>query len=121
MHSVSCREFLVIQLTQQGSSSALTTAMHRVLSLPWRNMAPVPDGDATSFLIASLHYISLADVGYVCCLRRTCAATVPAPHWGTPFQILFAMMGLLAYAVARRLDSSVHRLPRTWQGCSVYL
>ena len=65
--------------------------MHLAFTLPWRNVAPVPDGDVTSFLIASLHYISLDEVGYVRCLRRACAAMVPAPHWGTPFQILFAL------------------------------
>ena len=54
------------------------------------SLAPVPD-DNISYLLASLHYISLTEVGYVRCLRRVCVVTVPSSHWGAPFEILFAL------------------------------
>ena len=97
--------------------------MLRALSLPWCNAAPVP-GDATSFLLASLHCFSLADVVQVRCLQKVCATTVPALRWGTPFHLLFSlspvMTGLLACTGAHRLASSVHRLRHILRECLEY-
>ena len=50
----------------------------------------MPD-DRLSYLLASLPFINLAEAGRVRCLQKLCAATVPALHWGTPFQLLFAL------------------------------
>ena len=53
----------------------------------------MPGGDATSFLAASLHCFSLADVVQVRRQVKVCTSLVPALRWGTPFQLLFALLG----------------------------
>ena len=50
----------------------------------------MPD-DRLSYLLASLPFINLAETDRVRCLQKLCAATVPALHWGTSFQLLFAL------------------------------
>ena len=54
----------------------LGSAMHRVLSLARRHVALMPN-DSLSYLLASLLFINLTEIGHMRCLPKLCAATVP--------------------------------------------
>ena len=83
--------YVTIRLTQPDSSAvkAWPCIVCYLYFVPYCTASALDD--TFSYLSASLHCLNLAELGYVRCLQRVCAVTVPSFHWGTFFAILFAL------------------------------